>query len=337
MTIRSATLSAIVAWSTAAGADVWQRAIDGREPDLEVYERLMAKADEAAISANSKSISLQQIRRDLDVAAEAYHAAAKANPRSGEPHYRLATLLHSFFFDCVAFSAPPPLTCQRGARHDDKAREAVEAWDAFEARVPLDPRVNEILLQRAILRTKLLASTPNDNSLLEAALRDYQALLDRSDGLLQRTSFLVLGNLAETYMMLGQIEQAIDTYREAVRVGGSTSTMYGLAVALDRDERGAQAISIIRDQGIPAYEKFQQDFLDGDVFYVPAGEEHYYFALIEEAFGNVELAIEHWKLYIKSGAHPKFRPRANDHLDALLGKKNQRWRAPPPRDPLRGY
>ena len=323
----------LVVGSTAS-ADVWQHAVAGPARDLDVYDSLMAKADEAAISANSKSVSLQQVRRDLDVAVEAYHAAAKANPKSGEPHYRLAALLHSFFFDCGGFSAPPPLTCQRGARHDDKARETVEAWDAFEARVPLDPRVNEILLQRAILRTKLVASTPNNTALLEAALRDYQALLDRADGLLQRTSFLVLGNLAETHMMLGQIDQAIDTYREAVRVGGSTSTIYGLAVALDRDERGAQAMSIIRDQGIPAYEKFQQDFLEGDVFYVPVGEEHYYFALIEQAFGNADLAIDHWKSFIKSGAHPQFRARAKDHLDSLLGKNNLRWRLPVPRDPL---
>ncbi|MEO8705762.1 MAG: hypothetical protein ABI867_37370 [Kofleriaceae bacterium] len=320
-----------------ASADVWQRSLDPR-PDPDPFELWMAKGDEAAISANSKSISLQQIRKDLDVALEAYRAAAKANPKSGEPHYRLGMMLHSFFFDCDpnSLTAPPPPTCQRNARIDDRAREVVEAWDAFEARAPLDPRVNDILLQRALLRTKLVMSKPGDKTLLEGALKDYQALLDRSDGLLKHTAFLVLGNLAETHMMLGQLEQSIDVYKEAVNAGGRTSTIYGLAVALDRDERGSQATTLIRDQTFEEFENFEREFEQGSVFYVPAGEEHYYFALAQEAFGNFDEAIVHWKDYIKSGAHPQYQPRAKEHLDALLAKKNLRWRAPIVRDPLRG-
>jgi len=319
-----------------ARADVWQRAIDGDESSLEMYESLLARGDEAALAANSKSVSLLQVRKDLDIATESYRAAAKVNPRSGEPHYRLGALIYSFFFECSSFSGQPPPTCQRGARNDDKAQEAVDAWDAFEARAPLDPRVNDMLLQRAILRTKLFTSKPTDKKLLEGALRDYQALLDRADGLLQRTSYLVLGNLAETHMMLGKIEDAIDVYKEAIKFGGGTSTVYGYAVALDRDERGALALTIIRDQGFAAYEKFQQDVSEGEVFYVPQGEEHYYFALVEEAFGNGDSAIDEWKLFIKSGAHPQFQARAKEHVDALLAKKNLRWRPPLPTDPFRG-
>lgn len=328
----------VVASTVGARADVWQRSLDPR-PDPDFYETLMAKGDEAAISANSKSISLQQIRKDLDAAIEAYRAAAKANPKSGEPHYRLGMLLQSFFFDCDPNQntvAPPPPTCQRGARLDDRAREVVEAWDAFEQRAPLDPRVNDILLQRALLRTKLVLSKPGDRSLLEGALRDYRALLDRSDGLLKHTAFLVLGNLAETHMMLGQLEQSIDVYKDAIKSGGRTSTIYGLAVALDRDERGSQAMTLIRDQGFKEFEEFEKEFDNGLVFYVPSGEEHYYFALAQEAFGNFDAAIQRWKDYLQSGAHPQYQPRAKEHLDALLAKKNLRWRPPIVRDPLRG-
>lgn len=319
-----------------ARADVWQRAIDGAQT-LEAYEGLLARGDELALSANAKSVSLPQMKRDIEAALEAYRAAAKLNPKAGEPLYRIGALLHSFYFNCDSFMSTPPQTCGDAGK-DRRAKEIVEAWDAFETRAPLDPRVNQMLLERAILRTKLVASNPGDKALLEGALKDYQALVDRADGLLRKSSYLVLGNLAETHMMLGQLDESIDVYREAIKAGGGTSTVYGLAVALDRDERGAQAATLIRDQGFDAYKQFEHDVhVLGNVFFVPPGEEHYYFGLIEEAFGNYDAAIAHWRLYIQSGAHPQYQPRAKEHLDELLGKsgkKNLKWR-PISRDPLR--
>ncbi len=59
----------------------------------------------------------------------------------------------------------------------DKALEVIAAWDAFETREPLDPRLtingvgsSEILFDRAILHTRL-AQTPNDAKHLKAAAR----------------------------------------------------------------------------------------------------------------------------------------------------------------------
>ncbi|HEU0031369.1 MAG TPA: tetratricopeptide repeat protein [Kofleriaceae bacterium] len=328
-------LLALALTAPAAHASVWDRALDGPKAQLvqTEYDKALTDADDAALAANSRSASLAQVKESIDKAVALYREASKLRPKSPEPYYRLGALLHSFYFDCNQFSWQPA-TCHAGARNDAQAREIVDAWDKFEARAPLDPRVNEILLDRAILRTKLVEARPNDKTLLEAALRDYRTLLDRMDGLYQRSSALVLGNLAETYMMLGRLDEAIDAYKDAIRSGAGTSTIYGLAVALDRDERTAQAMSLIRDQGIEEYISFQAAFSDHQVFYVPDGEEYYYFALIEEAFGNIDAAIEHWKSFIKSGAHPQFQPRAKAHLDTLLSKRNLRWR--PPIDPLRG-
>lgn len=310
----------------AAESTVWQDVIEGPHPERDAYESLMARADEAVITANTRSISLPQVVHHLEIALDAYRAAIKANPRAAEPHYRIGALLHAFYFDCQAYSAAPaPATCQLTQGQSEKGLEILAAWERFEALAPLDPRVNDLLFDRAILRTKLFA-TVKDQKLLEGALADYQAVLDRSDGLLYRSSYLVLGNLAETHMMLGHVDDAIDRYREALRSGGSTSTLYGLAVALDRDDRGAQAMAIIRDQGFEEFEKFQVDFLESQIFFVPSGEELYYFALAHEAFGNVDAAIANWKDFIRSGAHPQFRPRAKAHLDALLAKKNQQWK-----------
>lgn len=315
----------IVFAATAAQADVWQHAIDP-SPGLDIYEALMTKGDEAAQAANAQMSSIQQVRKDIDTAVEAYRAAAKANPQSGEPFYRIGTVLNSFFLDCEDVSIltgnTPPRTCRDSkTTRDEMARQAVEAWDRFEALAPLDPRVNELLMTRAITRTKLVRGTA-DKALLEGAARDYKAVVDRKDGLSTVGDMsTVFGNLAETHMMLGKIDEAIATYYQAYKAGARPSTMYGLAVALDRDERSSDALSVIRLYGVKEYEAFKTQFAEGRVFFVPAGEEEYYFALSEEAFGNYEASITHWKRYIASGAHPQFQARARDHVGKLTTRK----------------
>ncbi len=323
-------LAALVA--RPAGADVWQHAIEP-EPHFDVYEALIAKGDDAIGAANTRSISIGQIRHQLDVGLEAYRAAAKADPSSAEPWFRIGAVLYSFFFDCEDYGGlySVPKTCNPALANDDKAREMVDAWDRFEKLAPLDPRVNQILLSRAIARTKLVSSTADRTPLLEAAARDYRAILDREDGLLigtaaQRT--LVLGNLAETEMMLGHLDEAIDTYFAARRLGAGASTQYGLAVALDRDDRTGDALAIIRMLGPDAYKTFRDKYRVGEVFFVPRGEEQYYFALCDEAFGHDDAAVAHWNAFVASRAHPVYLPRAKEHLTRLLARKKLRWKAP---------
>jgi hypothetical protein len=326
----------VIAVAGVARADVWQRAIDGKSIDPQTFEEQLALGDEATKAASSRSVSLAQVRKDLDQAIEHYRLAAKANPRSPEPHFRIGSVLNSFFFECE--DPPVPPTC--GRMNEEKAREIVAAWDAFEQLAPLDPRINQLLLKRAILRTKQVVRSDGrtDRSLLEGAMTDYKALVERGDSLIQLSLQGVLGNLAETHMMLGQLDEAVDVYINAYRAGGrGVSIVYGLAVALDRSDREDYAMTMIRDLGVAGYQKFREDLEIGALFFVPAGEDQYYRALIEEAFGNYDDAIVHWKAFIQSGAHPQFHPRAKEHLDALLAKKNLRWRPPVPRDPLKGY
>jgi tetratricopeptide (TPR) repeat protein len=142
----------------------------------------------------------------------------------------------------------------------------------------------------------------------------------------------MLGNLAETYMMLNRLDDAIATYLRAISLGAArVSTVYGLAVALDRDGAGDQAIRRIQSHGTEGYDSFDRDYKHKSVFFVPAGEAHYYFALANEALGNYGAALELWNRYIASGAHPEFQPRAREHIEQL---RKQKVRAvPPPTDP----
>jgi tetratricopeptide (TPR) repeat protein len=319
-----------------AHANVWQRAIDRGSPDpaQDLYDSEMKTGDELAMQANAKGASLKVIRQLVDHAVLSYRNAAQAKPNAAEPYYRIGRVLYSFYFECDDVVVPSmnisPLCYHDITLFDRKrAQQVIDAWNEFEKRAPLDPRLSvhlgetEILFKRAILETKLISKDH-----LEAAARDYEKILARSDTGVDGSDDTVWSNLAETYMMLGRLDDAIDMYQEAIRRGPSTSTMYGLAVALDRDERSEAAREVIQSQGMVALQAFHDSVMRGRTFFVPRGEEYYYFALAHEAFDDVDEAIEYWQKYIQSGAHPEFQPRAKAHLAALAAKRHPIPRAP---------
>jgi tetratricopeptide (TPR) repeat protein len=219
-----------------------------------------------------------------------------------------------------------------------RARQIVDAWTMFEQLAPLDPRVDEFLLNRAILRTKLVTGNARgDKEQLEAAAHDYETVIDRLDGLsaFGYRKHLAWGNLAETYMMLDRIDDSIPAYIQAMNSPAPTSTAmstaYGLAVALDRAERRQNAVDVILAQGPKARFDFRNAIADHSVFYVPEGEAYYYFGLVEEAFGNDAEALRSWRAYIASGAHPEYQPRAKEHIKQLLAHPHPKIE--PPEDP----
>jgi len=321
--IRTPSLLFVVLYAASAHASVWDRALTSPEEEVaqDLYETKMQEGDNATLTATAQSISLKIALEAIKRAEAAYRAAAAARPRQAEPYFRIGQLLHQMYFGCDP-RLPRLPTCEPPYATPTQQARIVEAWDEFEQRAPLDPRVDEILIKRALLNTRLVNGSSGDRRRLEAAARDYQAALDRNDGLSGNLGDeTLLGNLAETYMMLDRLDDAIATYLHAIAVGAaSVSTTYGLAVAFDRDGAGEQATRRILEQGITGFEEFQQAFLRGSVFFVPRGEEYYYFALGNEAFGDYGTALDYWKRYIASGAHPEFQARAREHIEQLLKK-----------------
>lgn len=329
-------LAALVA---PARADLWKRATEPNDPATDTFNALIQKGDDATLAANTQGITTNVAVRQYDIAVEAYRGAAKLKPASAEPWFRIASVIDAFWITGCDPADPlsdgrSPATCGATAvNRVAKARELLEAWETFEALSPLDPRVNQILYRRAITRTKLLA-TPGAQlePLLRAVVKDYQALLDRKDGLSLVSDEGIVGNLAETYLMLGDTERAIELYLEALRLGGGVSTTYGLAVALDRDGRGSSALNVIRSQGVEGAAQFERLYDVNAIFFVPDGEIEYYFALAAEAFGNVNGAIQHWRRFIQSGAHPQYQARAKEHLDRLSLRKSIQIEVPITKD-----
>jgi tetratricopeptide (TPR) repeat protein len=268
-------------------------------------------------------------------AIDAYRRAAAAQPAAAEPYFRIGMVLWSFYLQsCDADpsygrTVSPLADCSApDAINAAVAEQAIRAWDTFEAKAPLDPRLSggpgSILFHRALVHTKL--ATPAH---LAAAARDYEAIVRRADGSGEELS-ITWGNLAETYMMTGRLDDSIDAYKEALRSGARTATWYGLAVALDRDGRGALARDVMLAQGQSGYRLFVRDVDLHSTFYVPRGEVAYYHALAQESLGLVDEALKHWNEYIASGAHPQYQPRAREHVDALLAKRRALQGLPKP-------
>lgn len=307
--------------------DVWQRAIDPSltETAAETYQRELREGDDHVLQATVRASSVATIRDQVQRAIDSYRKAAAALPSAGEPYFRIGMVLWSFYLqscdhDRFGSSRSPLADCSApDAINAPIAEQTIKAWDTFEAKSPLDPRLSgglgSILFSRAIIHTKL-ATAPH----LTAAARDYEAIIQRADGKGEQPS-LVWGNLAETYMMLGRIDDAIHAYKEAIRSGGRLSTWYGLAVALDRDGRGSLARDVMIAQGVAGYRQFREEVAGNHTFYVPRGEVFYYYALAEESLGLFDEALDHWNKFITSGAHPQYQPRAREHVDALVAKR----------------
>lgn len=278
---------------------------DVAEPDATEYEIAMAEGDEAALAAAGGAASPVTIKKKIELAVRAYERAAKADPRKAEPHWRAANVIYGFYIDCD--NGVDKLCDEENLKI---SRRVLEHWHAFEDKAPLDPRVTSMLFDRAILHTK--QATEDD---LRAAVADYEALIDRSGDRLDPN---VHGNLAESHMMLGDLDRAIEFYNLALRHGGHSSVAYGLAVAYDRDYQGAKAREIFAAWGEEQFDQFLKDLDETDqTFFVPEGEEHYYRALGYESLGRTGAATKAWKRFIDSGAHPIYQPRARENLDRL--------------------
>lgn len=299
----------------AAGGGTWIPADEVVEVEVEPseYETAMAEGDENALQAAGEAASPATILKLINISIRAYERAAKADPKAAEPHWRAGNVIYGFFLDC-----DPNNYALCDPENHTLFQRVLDHWHAFETKAPLDPRLTAILFDRAILHTKL--ATDDD---LRAAIADYEALLDRSVEI-DLDSATILGNLAESHMMLGDLDEAIERYREAVLAPGSrkTSIFYGLAVAYDRDDQGAKAKEIFAAHGEGPFKEWLQELEPGGgTFYVPAGEEYYYIALGYESLGNDSRAIQMWKAFLDSPAHPIYRPRAREHVNKLKAKK----------------
>jgi tetratricopeptide (TPR) repeat protein len=137
-------------------------------------------------------------------------------------------------------------------------------------------------------------------------------------------------NGAELEMALGRLGEAIVRYREAVSIEerdddrrsaipGLALGYFGLAVALDRDQRPGAAREAIRralalDSGLAVLRLAEER--GGDLFFVPPGDVSYYLGLAREEQGRTADAVAAFGDYLRLADRPYAR-RAHDHLARL--------------------
>lgn len=308
--------------------DTWRSL--ARNPDDEVaqreYDRAMLEGDNNLDFAVAEVQVASRRKTYVENAINAYEVASRARPAAPEPHFRAAAAILRFYLECNPHEGAA--LCRGADTFNRHAGRVIRHWDAFEAKAPLDPRLeDDILFERAILHTKLATAEH-----LAHARDDYKKLLARVTPRQNRFGALASGNLAETEMMLGDLDAAIIQYKRTLELAQGVSLYFGLAVALDRDEQGQQARSILRSFGIRGVRDLEAQIVARDVFYVPEGEAYYYLALGYEANGIDEAAIRYYDEFLASGAHPQFAPRARANRAALVERRGKRKPLDAPRD-----
>ncbi|MDF2695956.1 MAG: hypothetical protein K0S65_4339, partial [Labilithrix sp.] len=162
---------------------------------------------------------------------------------------------------------------------------AAQVYKAAIADFPDHSAVDQAWLRLAFACGHLGDHACERNAYIEVLRRETEEVLRATPTL----------NLAETQMHLGDLKEAIDGYREALRIAGRVPSRetaplatWGLAVALDRagDRLAAEkearfALEIEHSMGYPRLLRSK------DVFFVPAYEVHWYEGLGAAATARV--------------------------------------------------
>ncbi len=291
-------------------ATVWQRlAPDPAELLQQKYRATIQAGDDQLMIAMGSAQNTFRASENIKVGLDLYRQAIALAPDEAEAYYHLGSVLTSIVLDCKNASANPisKTWCHSSFALDKTlAREAVRAELTFIRLAPRDPRSEQCLESTATMLTKITGTQE-----LRQAIEVYREILERQDP--DNPSSVTLPNLAEIYMMLGDLEPAIAAYSQAVVGGADASAILGLAVALDRAGQGQQARQLVRSIGQESLARWQAQLIDGRVYYVPTGEFHYYLGLLYDAQGDNFRAAQHYDMFVESGAHPQFAKRAKQN------------------------
>jgi tetratricopeptide (TPR) repeat protein len=204
----------------------------------------------------------------------------------------------------------------------DLVEKAIAAFETSRRLEPDGPLAERTATDLGILRSKLgefeRALAEYDRALAER--RATRIATGRDDGAAN-----LEGNSAETLMALGRLDEAIARYRAAVELSAGDPrlralALYGLAVALDRDEQAEKSREAMRH----ALSVEQQLLLtplavlrDPDVFFMPLGEQAYYEALGHLALGNERAATDELRQFLSALPQSRWAGRARRHLAEL--------------------
>jgi tetratricopeptide (TPR) repeat protein len=266
------------------------------DPGLALYRRLLERSKLQLEELLARSGSALAARRPhLGEVIDALELATKVRPAAWEARYWLGVALY----------------------HADRSREAVTAFDKARE-LGGAQAADDIAFKLGVALSKL--------GEFERAVREYERSLEFS--LDDSSRAVVESNCAEALMGMGRLDEAIRRYRRAsLLYKGTSLPLWGLGVALDRSDQPSRARQAIL--GALAVDPGMRELGSDNVFFVPAGDSHYYRAFGLEMMGRHEEAIEEWTRFLTALPQSPWAGRARVHLAELK-------RLPPsPRTPRR--
>ena len=252
---------------------------------------------------------------------EAYKAAQKAISRyedalrlggeDPELHYRAVVAS-----DLYVNASTPPRDWRAIIRHAE----------AFRTADPLDPRDDFLtpILCHALAHEAGQGGA-DSAELFARGIAEYERWffhLDQTDPWIATSLGVDYMNLAELLMAVGKLEEATDYYRMATPMNtGRLGALpyYGLAVAYDRAGQFERAGESMRRA--LELDSDSSQLHDPDVYFVPAGDVHYYEALAHQIAGRPAAAATSYRLFLSEAVkvQDRYRLRARAHLEELRG------------------
>jgi tetratricopeptide (TPR) repeat protein len=148
----------------------------------------------------------------------------------------------------------------------------------------------------------------------EAAIEELRRIQGRAQG----QHALVYQRLGECYMALGRLDEAVESFRQGLRLSPYSSDIgFALAVAHDRDEDAAQA----RDALSQALTRDPRggSLAGANRIWIPPHDAHYYLGLAALGADDGPRAVLHFRRYLAQAGETSWAPRARVRYEEALG------------------
>lgn len=313
--MRTALAFALVLATAGAHAEsFWDKKDTQRRDFLQaIGDRHLSEAKQTAAALSAGPSPPPDLVRDFvaekaRTALVAYEKALEIGPESLDLHFRA--------FTAAVFLAES---------HDISSAANREAYDAVVRHVeavrrlePLDPREDDLTYQAGIAYSKLGAlggSDADDN--FEKGIREYEHFRGAyGSGLSGDALATTYANEAELLMAVGRLDEAIRDYRTAIELNPLEALGYfGLAVAYDRNGEWSKAVEAMTQAS--EHGRGVERLKDPNVFFVPAGDLHYYYGLFQQMRGHAPTAAIEYNRFLQRCKDTKYAARARAHLSEL--------------------
>jgi tetratricopeptide (TPR) repeat protein len=148
----------------------------------------------------------------------------------------------------------------------------------------------------------------------EEAIEGLRRILGRAQG----AQVIVFQRLGECYMALGRLDEAIESFRQGLRLSPYTADLgFALAVAHDRDEDAAQSrdalnLALIREPRAGVLTASSR-------VWIPAEDANYYLGLAYLGADDAPRSVLHFRRYLAKAGEKNWSRRARARYEEALG------------------